>query len=200
MTCKKFCPFSEEEILALLKSRMKESRFVHSVNVAKRAAFLAEKYGADEEKAYFTGLVHDICKGIPEAEQLKIIEGAGIELSEEAKASPSLWHSAAGAEYIRKELFVTDEDIINAVRFHTTGRRGMSMLEKVVYMADISSAERSYPDAEYTRKLTDHSLEEGIAFAVRWITGDVAKRGLSAGRDTEELLEEYKDVKITYTE
>lgn len=199
MRCLKFCPFSEDEILALLKSRMKESRFVHSVNVAKRAVFLAEKYGADAEKAYFAGLVHDICKGLPEEKQLEIIEGAGIALDEDALASPAVWHSIAGAVYIRKELSVTDEDIINAVRFHTTGRRGMSILEKVIYMADLTGAERNYPDAEYTRKLTDHSLDEGIAYGVRWIASDVARRGLPAGRDTEELLEEYKDIEITYT-
>ncbi len=200
MICEKFSSMSEEEIKALLKSRMNAHRFEHSLNVAERAVFLAEKYGADSEKAYFAGLVHDVCKGIPEAEQLSIIEEAGIALDEDTRRSPALWHSIAGAVYIQKELSVTDGDIINAVCYHTSGRANMSMLEKVVYMADLTSAERNYPDAEYTRKLTDYSLDEGIAYGVRWIAGDLKKRGLPAGKDTEALFDEYKNVEITYKE
>ena len=64
MDTRKFCRFSEDEIKAMLKSRMNEHRFEHSLNVAERAVFLAEKNGADPEKAYFAGLIHDICKGI----------------------------------------------------------------------------------------------------------------------------------------
>ncbi len=200
MICKKFSSFDEEEIKNILKKMMNPNRFEHSVNVAKRAAFLAEKYGADVEKAYFAGLVHDICKGIPEKEQLEIIERAGIELDEDTKRSPALWHSIAGSVWIQKELSVTDDDIINAVRYHTSGRANMTLLEKVVYMADLTSADRSYPDAEYTRRLTDHSLDEGIAYGVRWIAGDLRRRGLPEGKDTEALEKEYKNIEITYKE
>ncbi|MBQ7875290.1 MAG: bis(5'-nucleosyl)-tetraphosphatase (symmetrical) YqeK [Oscillospiraceae bacterium] len=197
MDTKKFCRLSEEEIKTVLKSRMNEHRFEHSLNVAKRAVFLAEKNGADPEKAYFAGLIHDICKGIPQEEQLKIIENEGIALDGDTKASPALWHSIAGAIYSEHELGVTDEDVLNAVRYHTSGRGGMSILEKVIYMADLTSAERNYPDAEYTRSLTDKSLDEGIAYGVRWIAGDLERRGLPKGNGTEALLEEYKNVVIT---
>lgn len=198
MTCEKFSSMNEEEVKALLRSRMNPHRYEHSLNVAERAVFLAGKYGADAEKARFAGLVHDICKGIPEAEQLSIIEGAGMTLDEDTMCSPALWHSIAGAVYIQKELSVTDADIINAVRYHTSGRAGMSMLEKVIYMADLTSAERNYPDADYTRRLTDYSLDQGIAYGVRWIVGDLKKRGFPAGKDTEALFDEYKNVDITY--
>lgn len=198
MDTKKFCRFSEEEIKAVLKKRMNEHRFEHSLNVAKRAAFLAKKYGADPEKAEFAGLIHDVCKGIPNEEQLAIIKNEGVELDVETMASPALWHSIAGAIYSEHELGVTDKDVLNAIRYHTSGRGNMSILEKVVYMADLTSAERNYPDADYTRKLTDYSLDEGIAYGVRWIAGDLEHRGLPKGKDTEALLEEYKNVKITF--
>ena len=198
MDTKKFCRFSEEEIKAVLKKRMNEHRFEHSLNVAERAVFLAKKYGADPEKAGFAGLIHDICKGIPNEEQLAIIKNEGIELDVETMASPALWHSIAGAIYSEHELGVTDKDVLNAIRYHTSGRGNMSILEKVVYMADLTSAERNYPDADYTRKLTDYSLDEGIAYGVRWIAGDLEHRGLPKGKDTEALLEEYKNVKITF--
>ena len=198
MDTKKFCRFSEDEIKAMLKARMNEHRFEHSLNVAKRAVFLAEKNGADPEKAYFAGLIHDICKGITHEEQLAVIENGGIELDEDTKKSPALWHSA-NLDLIEalSELGVTDVDVLNAVRYHTSGRGNMSILEKVVYMADLTSAERNYPDAEYTRNLTDKNLDEGIAYGVRWIAGDLERRGFPKGKDTEALLEEYKNVVIT---
>ena len=197
MDTKKFCRFSEEEIKTVLKKRMNEHRYEHSLNVAERAVFLAEKNGADVEKARFAGLIHDICKGIPKEEQLEIIKSAGIELDEDTLKSPALWHSVAGAVYCEHELGVTDKDVLNAVRYHTSGRGNMSILEKVVYMADLTSAERNYPDAEYTRNLTDKSLDEGIAYGVRWIASDLEKRGFPKGKDTEALLKEYEKVTIT---
>ena len=197
MDMKKFCRLSEEEIKAVLKSRMNEHRYAHSLNVAKRAVVLAEKNGADAEKARFAGLIHDICKGISNEELLEIIKSAGIELDEDTQKSPALWHSVAGAIYCEHELGVTDEDVLNAVRYHTSGRGNLSMLEKVVYMADLTSEERNYPDAEYTRNLTDKNLDEGIAYGVRWIAADLERRGLPKGKDTEALLEEYKNVIIT---
>lgn len=194
----KFCNLPEEELKSVLRERMNEHRYQHSLNVAKRAVFLAEKYGANPEKAEFAGLVHDICKGIPNEEQLSIIKSAGIELDGDTMKSPALWHSIAGAVYSEHELGVTDKDVLNAVRYHTSGRGKMSILEKVIYMADLTSAERNYPDAEYTRNLTDYSLDEGIAYGVRWIAGDLERRGFPKGKDTEALLEEYKNVKITF--
>lgn len=198
MDTKKFCRFSEEEIKAVLKGRMNEHRFEHSLNVAERAVFLAKKYGADPEKAEFAGLIHDVCKGIPNEEQLSIIKNEGVSLDEDTLESPALWHSIAGAIYAEHEFGVTDKDVLNAIRYHTSGRGNMSILEKVVYMADLTSAERSYPDAEYTRNLTDYSLDEGIAYGVRWIAGDLERRGFPKGKDTEALLEEYKNVEITF--
>ena len=195
-----FCRLPEEELKSVLKSRMNEHRYAHSLNVAERAVFLAEKYGADQKKAEFAGLVHDICKGIPNEEQLSIIKNAGIELDEDTLKSPALWHSIAGAVYCEHELGVTDKDVLNAVRYHTSGRGKMSILEKVIYMADLTSAERNYPDAEYTRNLTDYNLDEGIAYGVRWIAGDLERRGFPKGKDTEALLEEHKNVLITFEE
>ena len=199
MDAKKYSLYGEEEIKSLLRTLMKQSRYEHSLNVAERAAFLAEKYGADPDKARFAGLVHDICKGMTGEEQLAIIKRGGIELDEDAMKSPALWHSAAGTVYIREKLGVTDGDIINAVRYHTTGRAGMSILEKTVYIADLTSADRSYPDAEYVRRLSELDIDQCIAFSCRWIISDVTSRGLPARHGTEALAEEYKNVKVKYT-
>ena len=123
MNSLEFCNLPLEELKSVLKSRMNEHRYAHSLNVAERAVFLAKKYGADPEKAEFAGLIHDICKGIPNEEQLAIIKNAGIVLDEDTLKSPALWHSIAGAIYSEHEIGVSDKDVLNAVRYHTSGRR-----------------------------------------------------------------------------
>lgn len=195
---RKYSDLSLDEITEILKGNLPEKRFIHSLNVAERAVFLAWKYGADTDKAYFAGLVHDICKGFTHEEQHRIIESAGIRLDEESEASPKIWHATAGSVYIRDRLGVKDPDIINAVRYHTTGRAGMSILEKVIYMADLTSRERDYPDAEYTRRLTDHDLLQGMKYGAAFVCKDLKEKGRSAGPDTENLMEELKEVEITY--
>lgn len=199
MDTKKFCNLGEEELKALVKSLVNSHRYEHSLNVAKRAEHLAKKYGADPEKAYFAGLVHDICKGMSGEEQLALMAQGGIVPDEDMLKSPAVWHSAAGSVYIQKQLAVADLDIINAVRYHTTGRAGMSLLEKVIYIADLTSDDRSYPDAAYVRRLGEISLEQCMAFSCRWIENDVKSRGLPPGKDTEALVKEYENIKITYT-
>ena len=110
----------------LIKGRMGERRFIHSVNVAKAAVKLAEIYGADTEKAELAGILHDACKEIPKDEMLQIISSGGIILDATEKASSKLWHALAGSVYAR-QLGIDDDDIVNSIKYHTTGRAGMSL-------------------------------------------------------------------------
>ncbi len=181
----------------LLQKRLTEKRLRHSLLVAERALILAPKYGADPGKAGFAGLVHDICKCSSQEEQLQTARAGGIIFDKNMEASPALWHSAAGFVYIRDELGVTDGDILNAVRYHTSGRGGMSPLEKTVYMADLTSADRDYPGNAWLRKLTEEEPEKALAYSIQWIAGDLRKKGLPVTKETEDLLEEYKDVTVT---
>lgn len=153
----------------LLKQRLVEKRYIHSLNVADSALLLAQKYGADPEKAYFAGLVHDIMKNASDEEQLQIMEKGGIILSRTEKQNKKLWHAMAGECYLCTEMDVTDSDILNAVRYHTTGRAGMSLLEKVVYIADYVSAERDYSDADIMRDLAfNRGLDEAALYALKF--------------------------------
>lgn len=181
----------------LLRKRLSEKRLRHSLLVAERALLLAPKYGADPGKAGFAGLVHDICKCSSPEEQLQTALTGGIIFDKNLEASPALWHSAAGFVYIRDELGVTDGDILNAVRYHTSGRGGMSPLEKTVYMADLTSADREYPGSVRLRRLTEEEPEKALAYSVQWITGDLREKGLPVIKETGDLLEEYKDVVVT---
>ena len=158
------------EFLKEIKKRLNPDRLYHSLNVADEAKKLAKHYGADEQKAFTAGLLHDILKNTPDSELLRYVERNGIMLTETERASRKTWHAMAGADFLRRELHVTDEDILSAVRWHTTGRAGMTLLDKVLFVADFISADRDYPGVERMREKAYVSLEdamlEGLQFTI----------------------------------
>lgn len=159
-----------EDYIEILKSRLSEYRFIHSLAVADEAKRLAERYGEDADRAYLAGLLHDIMKDAPKSEQLRAIEKSGYRMNEIELAEPKLWHAIAGACYIENEGLCTDSEIISAVRYHTTGKPSMTLLEKILYVADFTSAERDYDGIEVMRAAADESLEiamlEGTRFSI----------------------------------
>ena len=152
----------------LLRSKLDDYRYIHSLGVAKSAKELAALYGADEEKAYTAGLLHDVMKNASPDEQLQIMEKADIILSPCEKLNQKLWHAIAGAAFLKTELNITDEEIISAVRWHTTGKAGMTTLEKTVYLADFISEDRTYPDVDEVRRLAYISLERAIVYTQKY--------------------------------
>lgn len=161
----------DAEYTEVLRGRLTEKRFVHSLNVAESAKELALIYGCDPEKAYTVGLIHDCCKDEPAGLQLSYMIENGVELSEWEINVPKLYHAMCGEVYARKEFGVTDEDMLNAVRYHTTGRKNMSLLEKVIFIADFISAERDYDGVEIMREKAKRSLDEaiveGLSFTIK---------------------------------
>lgn len=163
----------------VLKARMSEKRYVHSFNVAAEAQRLAKKYGADVKKARLAGMLHDITKETPGNEQLKIIDSSDIILNDVERPSPKLWHAIAGAAFVRDVMGIDDEDVFNAIRYHTSGRANMSLLEKCVFIADFTGAERDYDGVNEMRALSNKSLEDAMAFGLSFSVSDLAKRRLA---------------------
>ena len=155
---------------AEVKKHLSERRFYHSQCVARCAAELAEKYGADVERCRLAGILHDIMKDTPKEEQLKIIDKFGIMLTEAERRNVKLWHAVSGAAYVEHVLGLRDREITGAIACHTGGKSGMSLFEKVLFLADYISADRGYSGVEALRELSESSLEEviveGIAFTV----------------------------------
>lgn len=153
-----------------IRERLSEYRFRHSVNVSKEAVRLARKYGADEEKAELAGLLHDVMKDAGKKEQLEIIEQYGVKLNEVELQAPKIWHAIAGAVYVENVLGIRDKDIVNSVRYHTTARAGMTLLEKIIFIADYTSEERDYKGVEKMRKASnislEYAMEEALAFEI----------------------------------
>lgn len=167
--------FDLDSVKQLLEERLSKKRYNHSLNVADEALKLAQKYDGDCEKAYFAGLVHDICKEEESEELQRLMLGCENITSAELTSKP-LWHGPAGSCYIREQLGVTDRDIINAVRYHTVGRAGMSKLEEIVYLADLISKDRDYKDVDKMRKLAYHDFDKAMYEAVSFSVMSVVKK------------------------
>ena len=186
--------FDVENITDFLKNRLSEKRFNHSLNVAAECRKLAEHYGEDPEKAYFAGLVHDICKELPADEMKKMAAESGLGVTSAELQTKALWHAVAGAAFVRDSLMIEDKDIINAVRFHTIGRAGMSRLEEIVYIGDLISADRTYNGVKKFRKLAYQDMDmvmlDALIFSIVSVT---EKKGLIP----EYTLEAYNQYALT---
>ena len=181
---------TDEQLKEILEGRLTPKRFIHSLNVAESAVKLAKLYGGDAEKAYTAGLIHDCCKDTPALEQLTFMLQNGMDLNEYEINAVKLYHAMCGSLYIQKEFGVTDGDIINAVRYHTTGRKNMSLLEKIVFIADFIGAERDYDGVDVMREKAVRSLDEAIVEGLGFTIKDLIRKGVLVHPDT---VDAYND-------
>ena len=125
-----------------LEKELKPDRFDHTLGVAYTSASLAMVHGANVEKALIAGFLHDCAKCLSHEEQLKICEKNNIELSDVERRNHSLLHAKAGIYIANTKYEIRDREILDAIRYHTTGRENMSLLEKIVYIADFIEPNR----------------------------------------------------------
>ncbi|MDI3480466.1 MAG: hypothetical protein PWQ97_121 [Tepidanaerobacteraceae bacterium] len=154
-----------ENIISELKKSLNEGRFKHSLGVMETASVLARRYGADPEKAQLAGLIHDCARDIPFDRQLKMAENFGILLDDIQKSEPVLIHGPLGAEIARSTFDIKDEEILNAVRLHTTGDKNMTLLEKIIYLSDYIEPQRCFQGVEDLRAKAFMDLEEALIAA-----------------------------------
>ncbi len=175
----------------LLKGRLSKKRFTHSMNVAEACYDLAERFGADKKRCYLAGLLHDIMKeDLPERQKQMTID-SGLRPDPAEIDAPTLWHGVAGAAYVRDKLGIHDEEIINGIRFHTVGCAKLTLLEKIVYLGDMISAERSYKDVDRFRKICRNDLDKAMAVALAYNIMDVCKKCGSIPKYTFEAYNYY---------
>ncbi len=158
----------------LLRGKLNPRRLFHSECVSECAGVLAERYGASVEKARLAGLLHDVMKNAPANEQLALMPDiTPLEL-----LNTKVWHQISGEAFLRQNGIVTDEEILGAVRWHTTGKAGMTLLEKTIYVADFISADRDYKDVEVVRRLAYISLEHAILYTSRYTVNKMVSQDL----------------------
>lgn len=170
----RYAEFDEYE--KLIKERLSKKRYTHSMNVAEACYKLAEHYGADKKRCYLAGLLHDIMKeDLPERQKQYTID-SGMSPDPVEIDTPALWHGVAGAYYVREKLGITDEEILNGIRFHTIGCARMTLLEKIVYLGDMISEERRYKDVDKFRKICFDGINKAMSVALIYQIKNVCDR------------------------
>ena len=143
-----------------LEKELDKDRYNHTLGVMYTSASLAMCHGADLENALYAGLLHDCAKCIPENTKLKLCEKNHLQVSDVERANPGLLHATLGAYLAEKKYNIKDQDILNAISSHTTGRPEMSLLEKIVYIADyIEPGRRELPNMAEVRKLAFQDID-----------------------------------------
>ncbi len=148
-----------------LEKSISNSLFNHCLGTASEAEKLAKNYGINEEKAYVAGLLHDCGKNKSEK-------------NDKNKKKDNLIHSQIGAHLAKEEYNISDEDIINAIKYHTTGRENMSLLEKIIFIADKIEPNRNYEGVDKLRKLAYDNINESIVKCLENTINYVKQRGL----------------------
>ncbi len=167
----------------VLKARLKPDRYHHCMQVAARGAELARIHGADWFQAALAGMLHDICQGDRWELQLKYLHSHGILLDDFTMTQPQIWHAQTGS-LLLWELGVRDRGVLQAVRYHTTGRPEMSLLEKVVFLADATSSDRTYPGVSELRALSDQDLDVAMRTCLWYTLQDLVEKGQPIVRDS----------------
>ena len=185
--------FSEltERIKAYLECNLKEKRITPTYSVVQEAGKLAEKYGQDAEKARFAALCHDMCRGMSTAVLNMYIRQLG--LPKALIDRPNLSHGKVAAEILKKDYGIDDEEIINAVSYHTTGRAGMSVFEKIIFLADAIEPGRTYPTVDETRALAYVDLDRACINSLERTIEFIEGTGGYLDPDTIEARDDLKE-------
>ena len=177
-----------EQLRPVALSYLKAKRVRHVLGVEEEAIRLAEKYGADVEKARFAALLHDATKKLDLDEQLALCARYRIELDDLERRALKLLHAKTGAALAR-DVFGADDDVCSAILWHTTGRPNMTLLEKVVYLADYIEPNRDFDGVDTLRKAVYEDLDKGLELGLRMSVEELEERGAPVHHDTREAYE-----------
>ena len=157
---------SETDIYKLqnkIKKVLEEKRFQHTLGVAYTASNLAFVYDYDEKKAFVAGLLHDCAKCLSHEKRLSVCKKNHLDITEVEKENPVLLHAKVGAFFAKEKYEISDTDILDAICYHTTGRQGMGLLEKIIYVADfIEPHRKKLPRLSEIRKVAFEDLDKAV--------------------------------------
>ena len=166
------------------------NRVAHVAGVETEAFQLAKVWGEDPEKAAEAGILHDITKKLKYEEQLILFDKYGIIKSDAILNNPKLLHPITGAE-LSKDLFGVCSDVYNAILWHTTGKPDMTLLEKIIYLADYIEPNRDFPGVDNLRKLAYENIDEAMRTGLEMSIEDIKSRGEEPYHITIEAFEWY---------
>lgn len=143
-----------------LSNKLSKKRFIHTLGVVNSAMYLAKKYGANIEDAHLAALLHDCAKEIPLLEMRDLV--ADLPCDQDMLHSGALLHGLAGMVLANTQYGVTNPDILEAIRVHTTGKENMSKLDKIIFLADYIEPNRKFPGVNDIRLAAEQSLDAGV--------------------------------------
>ncbi|SDC29855.1 bis(5'-nucleosyl)-tetraphosphatase (symmetrical) YqeK [Shouchella lonarensis] len=157
---------TSEEAFAHVRPHLSPARYTHTLGVHEVSITLAKRYGADVQKCELAAILHDICK----EHDVRDMRQTVTEVLKEphwAQYGDELLHAPCGAHYVQHHLGICDNDILAAIKSHTTGRAHMSIVEKVVFVADYIEPNRAFPGVEKARLLAEESLDSACLYALQ---------------------------------
>lgn len=186
-----------EQAQQLVKDRLSEKRYQHTLNVRDQAVHLACRYGEDVEKAALAALLHDAAKELSKQELLQILGDNAIMAKSIQQHPVPVWHGPCAAILCKTQWGVDDPQVLSAIECHTTGKPGMSKLDKIIFLADMTSAERNYPEVYELRRLAQEDLDKAMLVAL----GKNLEWMKKSGKPIDPLsLETYKDLQNSIME
>ena len=153
----------------MVRQTLSPKRFQHTMNVKNLAVRMAQHYGVDTEKAALAAILHDSAKELPRTELLQIMQDNAIIKKGTQNRPEPVWHGICAAILAKTQWNVQDEEILSAIACHTTGKENMSKLDKILFLADMTSAERDYPGVEELRSLEMRNLDKAIALGSEYL-------------------------------
>lgn len=153
--------WTRDKIIKSVSAQMPEKRWKHTEGVMHSAVLLAKRYGADAVQADLAAILHDVAKYWTSERQEQLLRDKALN-DELLLYDKPLWHAEIGAYVAQEEYGIDDEEILNAIRYHTSGRVGMTLLEKVVCLADYIEPGRDFPGVDHIRRLAETSLEAAL--------------------------------------
>ena len=187
-----------DELYDVVKSEVSEKRFNHILGVVKRAIEYAQIYNANIEDVKVAAILHDIAKEYSEEKSYEILEKYGYNVDEVENNNYNLIHSKVGSIIAKYEYGLSD-DICNAIAFHTTGRSNMSMLEKIIYLADATEEGRNYKHSineltiEEVVATVKEDIDKGLIYVLKWSLQSILRRDLLMHMNTVEAYNFYLD-------
>lgn len=174
-----------EQLRPVALSHLKAKRVRHVLGVEEEAVRLAERYGADVHKARFAALLHDCTKRLGLYEQLALCAQYGVELDELERRALKLLHAKTGAA-IAREAYGADDEVYGAILWHTTGRAGMTLLEKVIYLADYIEPSRDFDGVDALREAVYADLDRGLELGLKMSIEELEEQGSPVHHNTRE--------------
>lgn len=182
--------FDRQALLEKIRVAMKPARFQHVLGVEQAALALADRYGCDPKKASLAALLHDYAKEVEDQVFLDLIAKYGLD-RDLLNWDNNIWHGVVGAYKIAEDFGLKDEEIFQAIQRHTVGAGQMTLLDKVLYVADYIEPNRDFPGVDEARRIARESLDKAVAYETAQTISYLAKKGISIYPQTLETYNGY---------